>query len=232
MKNLINLNKNYYKKSSFFEDFFSNEIKNNRIKFYKILTKLLILKPSYKILDVGATPVLEEKENIFLRCYPYKNKITILSNQDCKILKKKFEGIKVIISDALNSNIVTNKYDIVFSNATIEHVGSSFNQLRFVKELYRIGRRYICIVTPNKYFPIDFHTKLPLINILPNIIYRRILAFIGYEFFSLEENLNLLSYNDLIKILKKAHIKNYKIIQYRYFGFVSHHMVVLKKDTD
>lgn len=225
----MNFNKNYYKKSFFFEKIFSKEIKNNRIKFYQILTKQIKFKSSYKILDVGTTPSLEENQNIFLRCYPYKNQITCLSNQNCRILKKEFVGIKIITSSALNSNIVTNKYDIVFSNATIEHVGCNSNQLQFVKELNRIGKRYICIITPNKYFPIDFHTKLILINLLPNFVYRKILVFLGYKFFSLEKNLNLLAYSDLIKILDKAKIKNYKIIKYRYFGLVSHYMIIIKK---
>ena len=66
----MNFNKNYYKKSFFFEKIFSKEIKNNRIKFYQILTKQIKFKSSYKILDVGTTPSLEENQNIFLRCYP------------------------------------------------------------------------------------------------------------------------------------------------------------------
>lgn len=230
MKVMINYKKNYYTKSLFFNNFFLNEIKRNRIKFYKIIKKKIIIKSSYSALDVGTTPITDVRENIFLKYYPYKNKLTCLSNQDCSILKKSIKKIKIIIADALNSKISENKYDIVFSNATIEHVGHITNQLRFIKELYRIGKRYICITTPNKYFPIDFHTKLILLNILPNFIYRKVLFFLGYKFFSLEKNLNLLTYDALVKILEIAKIKNYKIIKYKYFGFISHFIIIIKKN--
>ena len=56
--------------------------------------------------------------------------------------------------------------DVVFSNAVIEHVGGREEQRRFVAEALRVGRRAF-VTTPNRWFPIEVHTRLPLVHWLP-----------------------------------------------------------------
>ena len=57
-------------------------------------------------------------------------------------------------------------FDVVFSNAVIEHVGDVGRQRQFVAEALRVGRR-VFITTPNRWFPIEVHTRLPLVHWLP-----------------------------------------------------------------
>ena len=64
----------------------------------------------------------------------------------------------------------------------------------------------VFISTPNRNYPFDFHTKLPLIHLLPKNIHRKILK-IGLSFFSKEENLNLMAEKDLINICTKLKLK-------------------------
>ena len=85
-----------------------------------------------------------------------------------------------------------NQFDICYSSATIEHVGSKKEQLLFLKESLRVSKKYVFITTPNRFFPIDFHTKLPLIHWLPKKLHRKILNFFNLKFYAKEENLNLL----------------------------------------
>ena len=54
-------------------------------------------------------------------------------------------------------------FDIATSNAVLEHVGSLENQLFFVHELCRVARR-VFIVVPNRFFPIEHHTALPIVH--------------------------------------------------------------------
>ena len=54
-------------------------------------------------------------------------------------------------------------FDIAASNAVLEHVGSAENQLRFVAELMRVGRR-VFITVPNRFFPLEHHTGIPLLH--------------------------------------------------------------------
>ena len=48
----------------------------------------------------------------------------------------------------------------------IEHVGGRERQEAFVREALRVGRR-VFVTTPNRWFPIEVHTRLPLVHWLP-----------------------------------------------------------------
>ena len=58
------------------------------------------------------------------------------------------------------------EFDVVFSNAVLEHVGSRSAQAAFVRELCRVGKAFF-ITTPNRWFPIEHHTGLPMLHYLP-----------------------------------------------------------------
>lgn len=58
------------------------------------------------------------------------------------------------------------QYDFVFSNSTIEHVGSFSDQKNMADEVLRIGKQYY-IQTPNRYFPIEPHFVFPFFQFLP-----------------------------------------------------------------
>ena len=62
--------------------------------------------------------------------------------------------------------------------------------------MINLSKKYFVITTLNRFYPIDFHTKLPLIHWLPKNIHRNLLKIVGLKYFDREENLNLLSKND------------------------------------
>lgn len=47
-------------------------------------------------------------------------------------------------------------FDLVYSNAVIEHVGDIADQRRFVAEHARVGRHWM-LTTPNRSFPVEAH---------------------------------------------------------------------------
>ena len=49
----------------------------------------------------------------------------------------------------------------------IEHVGGREAQRRFVEEALRVARRAF-VTTPNRWFPVEVHTRLPLVHWLPD----------------------------------------------------------------
>ena len=93
----------------------------------------------------------------------------------------------------------------------------------------RISKKYVFIQTPNRFFPIDFHTFLPLIHWLPKSIHRKILKGVGLSFYSYEKNLNLLSKKDLISFCKNLDLKNFEIIKYKLFLMTSNLIIIIKK---
>ena len=92
-----------------------------------------------------------------------------------------------------------------------------------------LAKKYFIFTTPNRYYPIDFHTKLPFIHFLPKKTHRSILRLIKMEFFSQEKNLDLISHDQLIMLLKE--IKNFetKIIKIKLLGLTSNFLVIAKK---
>ena len=206
--------------------FFSNLLKARK-KIFDIIIEYI--SDDDTILDIGTTPVILKHENFFLNHYKYKNKITCLSNQKLDRLKDVYPNLQTIYGDGRNTKLKNNSFDICLSNATIEHVGSNDNQTSFIKEMYRLSKKKAIIVTPNRYYPIDTHTMLPLIHWLPKSVHRKILDKLKYKFLSKEENLNLLSENDLINICKKLEIKDFVIKKIKYFGLNSNIILIINK---
>ena len=217
-------------KKSLFHYFFKKITLNARNKFFEYFKNSTAYDENKSILDIGTTPSLDEEQNIILTKTINNNNITCLSNQDCKKLSKKYTNIKeFIIGDATKINFQNNSFDIVHSNATIEHVGSYQNQISLIKETFRVSKKYVFIQTPNRFYPIDFHTTLPLIHWLPKNIHRKILKFFRLNFYASEENLNLLSENDLKNICEELNLKKFKIIKHKLLFLTSNLILIIEK---
>ena len=109
-------------------------------------------------------------------------------------------------------------------------MGSSTNQINFIKECVRLSRDKIFISMPNRYFPIDFHSKIPLIHMLPKKIHRGILKLFSVNFFRHEENLNLIGKKDLILFCKELKISKFKIILHKLLFFTSNVILIIEKE--
>lgn len=217
-------------KKSIFYNIFQKITLNARNKFFDIFINNTNYSNHKTVIDVGTTPSIEKEQNIFLDKTRENLNITCLSNQDCNVLKAKFKNIRnIIIADGKCTGFKDNAFDIVHSNATIEHVGSFENQIAFVKEMLRIAKESIFIQTPNRFYPLDFHTILPFIHWLPKNIHRKILKHLRLKFYSEEKNLNLLSSKDLKNICRVLNIKKYKILKHKLFFLTSNLILIIKK---
>ncbi|MAJ23484.1 MAG: hypothetical protein CMI75_06850 [Candidatus Pelagibacter sp.] len=164
-------------------------------------------------LDIGTTNDQDNKSSNFL-IRNIKNIRLFKSISNQKINLGFFSKIltKSITNNFSEIEIKNFKSDLVLSNATLEHVGNSNNQMKMIKNVIDLTKKIFIISTPNRFHPIDFHTKIPFIHWLPKKIHRFLLNLIGLKYFSKEENLNLCSKKDLINMLK-----NYKNIKYKIF---------------
>jgi len=221
--------KNYWKKTFILEVLFQKILFNNRRKILKIFDYVIHVKKKDLVLDVGASPLAIKSENMFLKKFKNHQKLTCLSNQDLKPIKKKFINFSYVIGDARNMQFKDNAFDLVHSNATIEHVGSDKMQLKFISECLRVSRKFVFITTPNKYFPIEFHTKIPFLHWLPHGYFNVILKLFGDNFFRYKKNLNLISYKKIISYCENLKIKNYKIFFNRFLFLKSNIILVIEK---
>ena len=157
-------------KKSFLYKIFQKITLNARNEFFNLFLVNNDYSKYKSVIDIGSTPSIDKEQNTFLENIKDNQNVTCLSNQDCRILLKKYKNIKnVLIGDARNTMLEKDSFDIVHSNATIEHVGSFENQVLFVREMIKISKESVFIQTPNRFYPIDFHTILPFIHWLPKI---------------------------------------------------------------
>jgi ubiquinone/menaquinone biosynthesis C-methylase UbiE len=159
-------------------------------KFLDVLTP----QESDQVLDIGATSDQSyESSNYFEALYPWKHRITAAGLDDAFFLEKQFPGVTYALADATALPFPDKHFDLVHSSAVLEHVGSRARQRQMLAQCLRVARRGICLTTPNRWFPVEFHTQLPLLHWLPSGLYRPLFRKMGYGFFAEESNLNLLS---------------------------------------
>jgi SAM-dependent methyltransferase len=118
--------------------------------------------------------------NFFEERYPWPERITALGLQDGTGFHERYPGIRYVQGDACALPFADGEFDIVFSNAVIEHVGGRDRQRTFVSEAIRVGRR-VFLTTPNRRFPIEVHTRLPLVHWLPDSLSHRIYRAAGRD---------------------------------------------------
>jgi SAM-dependent methyltransferase len=188
------------------------------------------LRPTEKdtVLDLGATSLPDTQENMFELYYPHPGRVTAAGTEDCSFLEKRHPGLKFVrIADGKPLPFADDAFDIGFSNAVIEHAGSREKQAFFLRELIRVSRRCF-VTTPNRWFPVELHTRLPFAHWLPASAFRAVLAALGFSFYAREENLNLLTAAELRGLLPPG-LKSARLARQWFFGLPSNLMLVIEK---
>lgn len=67
---------------------------------------------------------------------------------------------------SLPGHISGGRYDLVFSNSVLEHVGGHVQRLRFADAVHRLADRH-WVQTPYRYFPVEPHWLFPGFQFLP-----------------------------------------------------------------
>ena len=223
------INKNYGVLNLSFID---RVIKMKRLEMLNILKENIKNYSINSFLDIGTTEDNKlESSNFFVKNF---NDIKIkrsITNQN--ITDKKFTAClkKSITDDFSSDEKIKFKSDLVISSATIEHVGNFKNQIKMVENITKLCNKFFFITTPYRFFPIDFHTKIPIIHMLPKSIHRKILTILRLEDYAKEENLNLLDLNSLKVIIKQLNNNDFKIkiMKIKLFGFTSNLLIFGEK---
>jgi ubiquinone/menaquinone biosynthesis C-methylase UbiE len=171
-----------------------------RRMYARFLRDVAICKDD-SLLDVGVTSDRSyEASNYVEAWYPHKDRVTALGIDDASFLEHQYPGMKFIQASGLDMPFEDRSFDVVHSSAVIEHVGSYENQVKFARECARVAKKAVFLTTPNRWFPVEFHTVLPLLHWLPKAWFRAALRVFGMHFFASEENLNLLSSRECRRI--------------------------------
>jgi hypothetical protein len=165
-----------------------------RLRIYRLFLSLLQPSATDRILDVGVSAEMSAEANILERVFPHPENIVCASiDPDGTAILAQYPKVRFVpIRPNAPLPFANGEFAIAYSNAVIEHVGGAGQQKVFLQELARVARR-VFVVSPNRLFPVELHTGLPLLHYLPKPWFRALLRRTPLAYWAHEANLNLLS---------------------------------------
>ena len=162
---------------------FARLSKISRTRKLELFNKLMNPTKEMKILDIGAE-INPTNENIiqFIDSYSWNNNVSAinLSSEHISLIKQYYPEVDARVGDACALPWEDKHFDIVYSNAVIEHLGSFEKQKKMAAEIMRVGKSWF-ITTPNRWYPFEFHMRLPFVTWLPRNGYIRFGQLISYN---------------------------------------------------
>ncbi len=179
---------------------------------------------SATVLDVGVTGNERNSQvNLFLNEFRFDScQYTGLAVEPMDKLRDKHPGKRFVEYPGGVFPFEDNAFDWVFSNAVIEHVGGRGQQIEFINEMVRVGRN-VFFTTPNKYFPVEAHTNTLFRHWFDEWFY----AWLDdKQLYWSRENLVLLGYGDLVKLMEDSSSRKYEVGSNRLLGYPMTYTVV------
>lgn len=183
------------------------------------------------ILDVGITGrEYHPFDNLLEKMYAGKLPIVGLGIEDLSEISRKYK-IPCIVYKGNTFPLKDNSIDVVYSNAVIEHVGDQDKQKHFLFEMVRVAQRAVFFTTPNRWFPVELHTKVPFLHYLPKKCTDSFYNFLGIKW-ATGDYMNLLSKNQILKLLKEVSLHyriRFNLFPQRFLGFPVTYSVFIEK---
>ncbi len=136
-----------------------------------------------RVLDVGAEANPNGDRGLqLIDSYKWKFNLTALnlSHEHVARIKKHYPQVDAVVADACKLPWPDNYFDIVYSNAVIEHVGDFVRQKQMASEIMRVGKRWF-VSTPNRWYPFEFHLRLPFVTWLGGDAYLHAARLVRYN---------------------------------------------------
>ena len=158
--------------------------------------------PNDRVADFGVSGHRDHPAHYFFELlFPYTNRLTAIgrSAEEADWFPDEFPGLTFIEADLRCIPLPDGYFDAGICNAVLEHAGTRDQQLALVREVCRVCRN-VMFTTPNKGFPIELHTFLPLVHWLPDPVFRNVLRGLGYGSLATVENLNPLGAREFLSL--------------------------------
>ena len=144
--------------------------RKSREQKYKLFLQLLRHTADMRILNVGASGTqigLSEQLESF---YQHRSQIVGggISFADVQDYRDSFPGVQAVVFDGCALPFADKAFDIVYSNAVLEHLPGTDLVERFAAEVQRVGMGWF-VTTPNFWYPVDPHYHLPFVQLLQRI---------------------------------------------------------------
>ena len=144
--------------------------RRSRERKLRSFLELMAPGPETSVLDVGVSDSglagRYGTDNFLEAAYPWPERITAVGVTGLDRFAEAFPRVRCVVADGRALPFAEREFDVGFSNAVVEHVGGRADQLAFVHELCRVSKR-VFVTTPNRLYPLEVHTLLPVVHWLP-----------------------------------------------------------------
>jgi hypothetical protein len=184
----------------------------SRTKKFELLHSVFRPRPEDRVLDIGASG------DVFLRytledVYPHPERIVAGGYDPREVLSARAHYPRPCYAafDGCSLPFADKSFDLVFSNAVIEHILGEGRQEKFAQEVMRVGRSWF-VTTPNFWYPFESHYHLPFIQFLPRPLQREYNRLLGTHIPKGEvQELGLLSASGLRRLFPTSCIAKVRV---------------------
>ncbi len=193
---------------------------------FDLFMRIMKPGPHDRVIDVGAGEGESRSVNFLENWYPWPQHITAVALDDLPQFGTLHPHVRLVVGDGCALPFPTHAFDIYFSNAVLEHVGTADDQRRLLSEACRVSRR-VFISTPNRWFPIDAHTMIPFAHWLPMSWRNKIYRLCKRDFFASEERLRLVGIRELRTLIPTG--VKMRLYPQRVCGWIANINIVLER---
>jgi hypothetical protein len=149
----------------------------SRTKKFSFFANVFWPRAEDRVLDIGASGAVF-LHYTFEDVYPYPQRITAGGFDLGEVLSARhyYPQPSYAVFDGCRLPFPDKSFDLVFSNAVIEHIPG--RQKQFADEVTRVGKSWF-VTTPNYWYPFETHYHLPLIQFLPRPLQREYNRLLG-----------------------------------------------------
>jgi len=173
-------------------------LKTARKAMFDLFMRELRPNEASRIVDIGVSDDENEGANFLEKSYPWPRNITCAGIGTGEAIVRAYPDVtftQIIPGQPLP--FPDQSFDIACSNAVIEHVGSRAQRTAFIAEHLRVARS-VFITFPNRWFPVEHHTGLPLMHYSP-WLFRKALKGTRYDYWVNPQNMDFLDRTQILK---------------------------------